>query len=122
MKYFKIDRVLGEIKEGKIKCTFEDRPKKYKIVNNYGDIPGMYNKADGDPWDVFAPGYERTLPFNKMYKVKSVIGVLLLEDGNHKIAVRLNASGYDPEKGERDINKYCKKYLGLKNINGYFIK
>ena len=119
--YYRLEKVLKDIKEGKTKCKFEDRPKKYKYVNNYGDIPGMYNRADGDPWDVFAPGYERTLPFEKLYKVRGIMGILVLENGNHKIAVRLNATGYNPDKVERDIKKYCRKYLEFTKIRGQFI-
>ena len=56
----------------------EKRPKKYKFGSkNYGEIPGWINKSDGDPWDVFAPGYAYDLKINKQYKIKSVIGVLL---------------------------------------------
>lgn len=104
-------------------CIMEKRPKKYKFgTKNYGEIPGWINKADGDPWDVFVPGYGYDLKINKNYKIKSVIGVFELKDGNHKIAVKLYVPGYCEMNAYRDIATYCQRYSNYTGISGKFVK
>lgn len=101
----------------------EYRIKKYKFGTlNYGEIPGLYNLADGDPWDVFAPGYEKIIPINKPYKVKEIIGIFMLENGNHKIAVRLFLPGFDFIRAHKEIIKYCKNYSQKTKIKGKWIQ
>mgnify|MGYP001370731223 CR=1 FL=1 len=103
-------------------CQFEYRPKKYMFgISNYGDIPEWINKADGDPWDIFAPGISSKLPINKKFVIKKILGILLLENGNHKIAIKVNTKGYDKDRCLDDINTYCKKYTKFQNMNGVFI-
>ena len=79
-------------------------------ASNYGEIPGKINDADGDPWDIFTPGMTRRLNTSKMYRVKRVIGVVVLENGNHKIAVELFVPGFDPTRVDADVEEYMKKY------------
>lgn len=104
-------------------CTMDTRPKKYKFgVMNYGEIPGWINKADGDPWDVFAPGYHNELKTNSLYKIHSIIGVYFLENGNHKIAVRLHAPGFDANKSTRDVKNYCRNYSAFTKVKGQYLE
>lgn len=79
-------------------------------ASNYGEIPCLINDADGDPWDIFTPGMTRRLNTSKMYRVKRVIGVVVLENGNHKIAVELFVPGFDPTRVDADVEEYMKKY------------
>lgn len=104
---------------------FEDRPEKYKFgTKNYGDIPGLYNKSDGDPWDVFAPGYSYTLSTSNSYRIKKILGILLLENGNHKIAVKLYASqapGFNYKRAMKEIDTYCSKYTRGMRLRGEYL-
>ncbi len=95
-----------------MRCVFENRPKRYMFgCNNYGDIPGVYNRADGDPWDIFAPGYNyKELKINREYRIKRVIGYLKLDDGNHKIAVLVYVPGYSKRKAINEIRRYTEQY------------
>lgn len=104
-------------------CVFENRPKKYRFGTlNYGEIPKWYNHADGDPWDVFAPGYNRYLKYNTPYQIEKIIGVFVLENGNHKIAVRLKDVPLDSHKFEKDIiNKYTKNYTKYTKVCGKYV-
>lgn len=123
MKYVDIFYVMKEINKQskKARCHFEDRKKKYKFgIKNYGEIPKMLNIADGDPWDVFAPGYDY-MPMYKLYKIKKIIGIYLLQNGNYKIAVKLYKPGYDDNVAKRDIETYCKRYTEYTKIKGDFI-
>lgn len=107
----------------KYNCIFEDRPAKFKFgIKNYGDIPNTLNKADGDPWDIFAPGYNNTsLPINKKFKIKKAIGVLFLQDGNHKIAVRIQKTPFISKHLElKNALNYSHKYCKYMKLNGKF--
>ena len=107
----------------KYKCIFENRPAKYKFgAYNYGEIPIWYNRADGDPWDIFAPGYKYNLSHNVPYVIDKVIGVYVLENGNHKIAVRLKHLPIHSKKYEKYIiNKYIKNYSNYTKIKGQYM-
>ena len=86
---------------------FENRASKYKFgVKNYGEIPHHINKADGDPWDIFAPGYNSSFKTNTPFMVDKVIGILLLKDGNHKLAIRI--------KGYPILSNHFEHYNSLK--------
>lgn len=102
-------------------CVFEYRPRKYMFgLNNYGDIPKMINKADGDPWDVFAPG-QKKMDIGKKYKIKKCLGILFLSDGNHKIAVDVTGN-VDTQKALDEIDVYVKLYCDYVEITGHFVQ
>jgi hypothetical protein len=101
------------------KAVFENRPKKYKFgTRNYGEIIGLRNAADGDRWDIFAPGYLEVLPVGVPYQIKDILGVYNLENGNDKIAVRLYRSGFDDEIARREIASFCRNYTAGTNVRG----
>lgn len=88
---------------------------------NYGEIPHLVNKADNDPWDVFAPGYMHRITFNKPYTIHSVIGVFMLRNGNHKIAIRVHTHGFNKIVAKREIRTYCEKYTAFTKVPGKWI-
>lgn len=115
-----LEKVLKNIRKypDKYKAVFEYRPKYAMFgTKNYGDIRNigkkqyMINPSDNDPWDVFAPGYNFKLTYGKRYKIKDVIGVLFLENGNHKIAIKVNVPGFDEERALKEIKLYCTTYM-----------
>lgn len=115
---YSLKNVLKNIE--KLQCSFENRPKKYMFgLKNYGDIPQTINKADGDPWDIFAPG-QKKLNTNKMYKIKKCLGILLLSDGNHKIAVCVEKD-FDKYEALKEIDIYTKKYCKYVGVTGSFV-
>ena len=102
------------------RVLMEDRPARYKFgAKNYGEVcANWHNPADGDKWDVFAPGYDHTLPVDCIYVVEGVLGVLVLDNGNHKIAVRLRAPGYDAARAKREIEHYVRRYTSGVRVRG----
>jgi hypothetical protein len=91
----------------------QPRPARYLFgCRNYGEVASpWYNAADGDKWDVFAPGYARRLPTCTPYRVAYVLGFLDMENGNSKIAVRLaNTPGYRADRARREIDRYVEEY------------
>lgn len=108
MRYVDLATALQELRAVKL----EARPAKWMFgCNNYGEVWGdLYNPADGDRYDVFAPGYETRLSTGVPYAVREILGVLELDNGNHKIAVRLDVPGYDAARARAEINRYCLEY------------
>lgn len=103
------------MKRGKVRL--EKRHSRFMFgASNYGDVPGMINEADGDPWDVFTPGIARRLDTSKTYRVKRVLGVVILANGNHKIAVELFVPGFDERRLTTDINTYMTNYSAFTRV------
>jgi len=120
--YKNLQFVLNNIKNSKYKAVFEYRKRKYMFgSNNYGEIPGLHNKADTDAWDVFAPGYDyQQLIIGKPYVIKKIIGYLKLDSGNHKIAILVYVHNFNKSKAINEIRKYCDTYIS-QNENGRWI-
>ena len=125
-----LEKVLENVEKypEKYKAVFEYRPhyamfgtKNYGEIRNLGEIQDMINPADNDPWDVFAPGYNFKLKYNRRYKIKDIIGVLFLKNGNHKIAVRINVPGFNEKRALEEIEVYCSTYMRKVKKKGEWI-
>ena len=106
-----------------IHCILERRSRRFMFgAKNYGDIPGYINPADGDPWDVIVPGYPR-LSIGKQLVIKSLEGVLLLENGNHKLIVNVCTSRRRLSRAHivREMNAYKRRYTRFTGVNGILI-
>lgn len=123
-KFVTLEHVLENIENNRNHpIVFEYRPAKYMFGTlNYGEVKGWKNSADGDCWDVFAPGYVAPLPYGVPYFAQSVLGVLKLENGNHKIAVRVDAPGFDAKRARREIERYVYMYTVRTKKAGMWIK
>jgi len=104
------------------RVRLEHRPARYKFgCLNYGEVrDDLFNSADGDRWDVFAAGYNRVLPA-QTYTVDRVIGVFLLENGNHKIAVTLKDLPVDATRCRREIRRYVTTYSRGMKLAGEWV-
>jgi hypothetical protein len=116
-------KMMKRIFQGPVKIIIEHRIKNrqqtYGIINHY-EIEGYTNPADGDFWDVVIPGYSHKIRTNEFY-TNNIIGVFILESGNHKIFMKINYPGYNPQKSHRDILKYCEEYIRINNIKGKMV-
>ena len=110
MRYVDLATVLQEVEA----VNLEPRAAKWMFGSvNYGEVWGnLYNPADGDRYDVFAPGYATRLPTgsDRRYRVRDILGVLEMENGNHKIAVHLDVPGYDAARARAEIHRYGHEY------------
>lgn len=103
----------------------EDRDKynRYKYgIENHAEFLGMMNPYDKCLWDAIIPGYKIILPKNKVFKTTEIIGMLWLEDGNHKVAVKIDYPGYEFKRSIKDIKSYVNNYLNTyPNLKGVWI-
>lgn len=79
------------------------------------------NPADGDFWDVFVPGFQNPLPKHKLYRVSTVLGVIMLPNGNHKIVVELGGTRPYRKKIVRDVSNFIDQYAHLYKLRGVYI-
>ena len=95
---------------GKQYVVLERRP--WAGVQNYGEVIGFRNRADGDRWDVFVPGLPAELPEGEPFRLASVLGVLLVKGGNHKLCVTLAPphAATDRERISADIREFTRVY------------
>ena len=87
-------------------------------IKNYGEVIGFRNRADGDRWDIFAPGLEDELAEGEPLKLSRVLGVVLIKGGNHKLCVELD--GCEPSSKQQVatdvrefVSTYAKTHKGL---------
>lgn len=108
--YVGIDTVLSGLPGRDV--VLEERPGRWMFgCRNYGEVAdNWHNRADGDRWDVFAPGYAGRLDVRRPYTVTGILGVLWMDNGNHKIAVRLSHRGYDEARARAEIARYVHEY------------
>jgi len=116
-------KMMKRIFRDPVKIIIEHRIKNgqhtYGIINQY-EIEGYINPADGDFWDVVVPGYSHKIRTVEFY-TNDVIGIFILESGNHKIFMRVNYPGYNHQKSRRDISKYCQEYTRINNLKGKMV-
>ena len=104
------------------KIILEKRPKKYMFgAWNYGEIPGLINASDGDPWDVLVPGLGKHLSLGRPYMIKNVLGIYLLENGNHKICVSVYDSDFDATRAKEEIRRYVDRYCSFTTKRGLYL-
>ena len=94
-----------------IECIFEYRPTKYMFGStNYGDIPNIFNAADDCGWDIIAPGYEK-FETGTNFKISSIYNILVLQNGNHKLAVKIQCEKkISAEKAKKEMKLFAKTY------------
>ena len=119
VSFSRLFRYLNRQNRQDVYIVLEKR--KNGFINNYGEIPIFINRADGDPWDVIVPGYPK-LVTDKPIKLKKLIGVFTLPDGNHKLIVDV----YTPYKKDysklyKDVSIFKKKYENLTKLTGSVI-
>ena len=79
-------------------------------IHNHAEFIGFMNPHDNCLWDALIPGYKEKCVPDKKYKLKNIIGIYLLENGNHKIVCKIYKPGYNSKKAIRDVHTYMKKY------------
>jgi len=91
-------------------------------IHNHAEFVGLMNPHDNCLWDALIPGYKDTLVTNKKYKLKDIIGIYILENGNHKIVCKIFKQGYNSRKAKRDVKRYMKKYFKKHNLKHKWIQ
>lgn len=96
----------------KFTLKIEDRnPKWLYGLHNHAEFLNYMNPHDKCLWDALIPGYKEKLKPEGLYKLKKVIGIFLLENGNHKIVCKIYKAGYNSKNAEKETKAYMKRYF-----------
>lgn len=112
-----MQRLLSKLDTQPMYLVLEKRPSRFMFgCRNYGDIPKFINPADGDPWDVIVPCVKK-LPMNKKLRIRNLLGVVLMKNGNHKLAVSVYNHSTKTDFTKRILNKYSRLYRNKTKID-----
>jgi len=102
----------------KIENRKSKESKEYGMINhaelleyNYKNkkLEFLINKSDSKPWDIILPGHENKLPYNNIYKLDQILGIIHLCNNNHKLICSINHKN-ELINIRDDINKYYVNY------------
>lgn len=81
-------------------------------IVDYGELLGFRNRADGDRWDVIFAGLPAgMLRVGVEYPVSSLLGVVLIKGGNHKLVVELEGFTTDPALVSPQVTVFMEEYV-----------
>jgi len=91
-------------------------------IHNHAEFLGYTNPHDKCLWDALIPGYKKKFTPDKKYKVKDIIGIYLLENGNHKTVCKIYKPGYNAKKASRDVKNYMKRYYQIHGLRHKWVQ
>ena len=101
----------------------EDRDPNWMYgIHNHAEFVGYMNPHDNCLWDALIPGYKDKLEPTIQYKLKQIIGVFLLENGNHKIITKIFKSGYNSKVAKKQVHTYMKNYYKRHTLNHKWVQ
>ena len=125
-KFINLDKLIKIIYSKGVKLEIEKRHKDYHygFPNNHAEILNFYNKADNDCWDALIFGYDNLdYPFKTQLFTKHLIGIILINNGNHKLLFKIPYKrGFSETKLRKDVNNYIKKYKKINKLKLKYIK
>jgi hypothetical protein len=116
-RFVELEHVLTKLPGTEVKLEYRKPTWKFGTLN-YGEVvENWQNSSDNDRWDIFAPGYIAALETGK-YTCTAIIGVLLLENKNHKIGVKIDCPGFCTQRSEQEIKRFVEEYCRRMKLNG----
>tara|TARA_B100000575_G_C23134334_1_gene658596 strand:- start:2179 stop:2586 length:408 start_codon:yes stop_codon:yes gene_type:complete len=128
-------RVITEIpflnmlmKKNPLTIEIEDRVSlkrnTYKM-NNHAEFIDYHNPHDNCYWDAVIPGYNKKFKGTDKFNTSKIIGVYVLDNGNHKVAVQINSAPkgyiYSEKKAITDMKRYITTYKKKIPVSGKWI-
>lgn len=111
--------------EPSFRLKIEDRVGMKRItygMNNHAEFVDYHNPHDNCLWDAVIPGYKTKMVGDKKCTSTKIIGAYILDNGNHKIAVKVNCPGYSKTKAKTDIKRYITNYKKRVPVKGEWIE
>ena len=117
-RYVSLDQLVHTIQTEAVYVVVQRR--RHYNTCNYGEFIGYINGADRMRWDAFVPGYTG-LPRNVPLRVKGIVGILMTETGNHKVAVTVDSDcAYDRHLALQQASSFKQKYIFKKSMHCEF--
>jgi hypothetical protein len=118
-----LKRLINLIEKNGVNIKIENRNFpgwfSYGFPKQHVEVLKYCNVVDKDRWDGLILGYqELSYDYNTKIRTKTVLGVILVEDGNHKIIFKIPYKrGFSKTLLKKEVNKFMyryKKKWGLK--------
>jgi hypothetical protein len=124
--YIDLKSLVRRIKNRGVTIQIENRIGwfDYGFPKQHAEILNYYNAADDCCWDALILGYKNPdMKYEEKYKTKHLIGIILIENGNHKLLFRLPYKrGFDENIFRRDVKKFTRNYSKKWGLKTSFIK
>ena len=100
---------LQKLRKVPLRLVMENRSKyeTYGVVNQ-AEFPYI-NRSDNMYWDAVIPGYKHTI-LKKDFYTNTILAILLLSNGNHKLFMKISHPGYTEKQAKKDMVKYKNQY------------
>ena len=118
------NKFIKKLNNEVFRIVIENRPKlKFNEygLNNHGEFIDYMNPHDNCYWDAIIPGYLDKIAYDKYLTTTGIIGIFFIEDGNHKIAIRVNETGFNSDKSGQDVEDFIQNYKEETKIRGIWI-
>jgi len=121
--YISLDNLLVKIVKTGVTIKFQDKYKlrynNYQIQNN-AKILDNWNISDNCLWDSIVFGYKDKFPYDKVFKTTKLLGVIIFDNGAHKIILKLINKGFNKSLFNIDLNIFMREYKIKNNIGGTY--
>lgn len=112
--YVSLEEMISVIRTRPVQAIVQKR--RHFNTFCYGELIGYKNDADRMRWDCIVVGYDRPIPKMVPVSVTGVFGIVFTETRNHKLAVRVDLPGFDPQRAFREAVDFTQKYLMKKQV------
>jgi len=114
--YIDLKKLLDKIENRGVTIQIENR----KLLGYYDDgfpkqhveVLNYHNRSDDDYWDGLVFGYKNpNMNYDKKYRTKAIVGIILVEDGNHKLIFKIPYKrGFDERIFKKDVEVFVRNY------------
>ena len=114
--YIEFKKLISTIEKKGVTIKIENRNFpgwfSYGFPKQHVEVIGFKNKVDKDYWDGLVLGYQdKSYDYNTKFNTNKVLGVILVEDGNHKIVFKIPYKrGFSNTILKKEVNNFVKKY------------
>jgi len=114
--YIDLKKLVNKIVNNGVNIQIENRNlpgwNDYDFPKQHVEILNFHNKADNDLWDGLILGYNNSsFDYETIYRTKSIIGIILIEDGNHKLIFKIPYKrGFNKNLFKKEIKKFINNY------------
>ena len=113
--YIDLKKLISKIKKG-VEIQIENRSQlnwfDYGFPKQHVEVLHFRNKADNDYWDGLILGYKNSsFDYQDIYKTHILLGVILIEDGNHKLLFKIPYKrSFSSKLFQKEVNTFVKNY------------
>ncbi len=114
-----LSNLVNKIKRKGVTIKIENRLNwnDYRFPYQHAEILKNKNPADKDNWDALIFGYNINLPPETKFVSNKIEGIILVEDGNHKVLFKKPYfRGFNQRLYNKEVKEFMKNYEEKNNL------